>query len=239
MAVANAVALKLPSFWSSQPAVWFTQAEAQFHIRKITDDQTKYYYVVASLDQETANRLLDMLQSPPDADKYQALKGRLLETFGLSRRDRATKLLHISSLGDRKPSQLMDEMLCLLQDNHPCLLFEQLFLEKMPDDIRLQLANQSFDDPRAVARYADILWQARSHSAWPTVGNTPVYTASVHATAAKAGPAKQKSRPRRYRESGESPSGDRMCFYHTRFGDKATKCESPCSYSGNDQTGRQ
>ena len=30
-------ALKLPSFWSSQPAVWFEQAEAQSHIRKITE----------------------------------------------------------------------------------------------------------------------------------------------------------------------------------------------------------
>ena len=34
----NAVAIKLPTFWAQQPKVWFLQAEAQFHIHKITDD---------------------------------------------------------------------------------------------------------------------------------------------------------------------------------------------------------
>jgi len=61
----NAVSLKLPTFWTSQPEIWFTQAEAQFHVRGITADTTKYYYVVAALDQPTAGRLLDALQSPP------------------------------------------------------------------------------------------------------------------------------------------------------------------------------
>ena len=48
MAETNAVAIKLPTFWAQQPEVWFLQAEAQFHIRKITDDTTKYYHVVAA-----------------------------------------------------------------------------------------------------------------------------------------------------------------------------------------------
>jgi len=49
MSEANAVVLKLPSFWTAHPEVWFAQAEAQFHIRGITADQTKYYYLVAAL----------------------------------------------------------------------------------------------------------------------------------------------------------------------------------------------
>ena len=46
----NAVSLKLPAFWTSQPKVWFQQSEAQFAWRNITADDTKYYYVVAALD---------------------------------------------------------------------------------------------------------------------------------------------------------------------------------------------
>ena len=53
MANENAVALKLPPFWISQPRVWFQQTEAQFALRKITADETKYFNVVAALDQET------------------------------------------------------------------------------------------------------------------------------------------------------------------------------------------
>ena len=63
MANENAVALKLPPFWISQPRVWFQQAEAQFALRNITADDTKYFYVVAALDQETASRLIDFLET--------------------------------------------------------------------------------------------------------------------------------------------------------------------------------
>ena len=124
----HAVTLKLPTFWTSQPDVWFAQAEAQFTLRGIAADDTKYYYVLAALDQSTATRLLDLINNPPAHNKYKALKDRLIDTFGLSKRERASRLLHFRPLGDSKPSALMDEMLALLGDHPPCLLFEQLFL---------------------------------------------------------------------------------------------------------------
>ena len=104
-------------------------AEAQFHIRKITADETKYYYVLSALDQDTAARLLDLIGNPPNEDKYPTLKQRLIATLCLSKQERATRLLPTRSLGDSKPSALMDEMLALLGDHPPCFLFEQLFLE--------------------------------------------------------------------------------------------------------------
>ena len=62
-ATTSAVALKLPNFWTMQPEIWFTQAEAQINIRGITSDDTKYYYVVAALDQDTAARSPSILYS--------------------------------------------------------------------------------------------------------------------------------------------------------------------------------
>ena len=156
MTETNAVAIKLPTFWAQQPEVWFLQAEAQFHIRKIKDDTTKYYHVVPALDQETSGRVLDTLSAPPGDNKYTDLKQRLLTTFGLSKRERASKLLHLHPLGDRKPSELMDEMLSLLADHGFCFLAEQLFLEQLPEDIRLQLSNDDFTNPRALATKADV-----------------------------------------------------------------------------------
>ena len=96
----NVVSLKLPIFWTSQLQVWFAQAKAQFEIRKITAEDTKYYYVVFALDQDTATHLLDLLSSLPDADKYKALKQWLLGTFDLSKRERAARLLHTMPLGN-------------------------------------------------------------------------------------------------------------------------------------------
>ena len=156
----NAVALKLPMFWTQQPQVWFLQTEAQFNIRKIGDDTTKYYYVVSSLDQSTAGWITDFLAHSPSDNKYEALKERLLETFGLSKRDRAQRLLHLQPLRDQKPLQLMEEMLTLLGEHSCCFLAEQL-LEQLPLDLQLQLANDDFSNPRAKA---DVLWNAKCQS---------------------------------------------------------------------------
>ena len=41
----------------------------------------------------------------------------------------------------------MDEMLALLGDHPPCLLFKQLFLERLPEDIRIQLVDAEFETP--------------------------------------------------------------------------------------------
>ncbi|KAJ8386886.1 hypothetical protein AAFF_G00164830 [Aldrovandia affinis] len=74
----HAVALKLPEFWQEHAAVWFAQAEAQFALRGITQEDTKYFYVVAALNSSTASRVLSLLQDPPEDDKYLALKQLLL-----------------------------------------------------------------------------------------------------------------------------------------------------------------
>ena len=64
----------------------------------------------------------------------------------------------MEELGDRQPSALMDEMLSLLDGHTPCLLFKQIFLNRMPDAIHLQLAEADFAEPRKVAEKADQLW---------------------------------------------------------------------------------
>ncbi len=224
-AVANAVSIKLPTFWTSQPQVWFQQAEAQFTIRNITADQTKYAYIVAALDQDTAGRLLDLLRAPPTEDKYAAIKARLTKTFGLTRRVRANRLLQMGDLGDRMPSALMDEMLSLLDGHAPCMLFEQLFLNRMPDPIRLQLADADFTDPRTVAEHADGLWLSMGPNSGPT----------IHRVAKQwhQGPAKQTGPAKVTKSNAE------WCFYHNKFGEKARKCVQPCKFPENSQAGRQ
>ncbi|GFR99922.1 Gag pol protein [Elysia marginata] len=59
------------------PLAWFAQAEAQFALRNIIQDETKYYHVVAALDTTTANRALSVLTSHSSTDKYNAIKSFL------------------------------------------------------------------------------------------------------------------------------------------------------------------
>ena len=59
MAKEHTVSLKLPTFWATQPKVWFTQAKDKFGLRSITADETKYFHILSALDHDTATRLLD------------------------------------------------------------------------------------------------------------------------------------------------------------------------------------
>ncbi|XP_063385798.1 uncharacterized protein LOC134671867 [Cydia fagiglandana] len=44
------VGVRLPPFWPEEPAIWFSQVEGQFDIAGITNDLTKFHYVVSQLD---------------------------------------------------------------------------------------------------------------------------------------------------------------------------------------------
>ena len=135
---------------------------AQFALQRITADKTMYFYALAALDQDTATRLLDIINNPPVSDKYKTLKEQLLGTYDLSVRERAGRLLHFHPLGDSKPSVLMDEMLALLGNHSSCFLFYQLFLERLPEDIGIQLVDPStkIENHRELAKQTDALWSS-------------------------------------------------------------------------------
>ena len=46
----SAVSIKISPFWSNDPALWFSPVEAQFTLKGITSQLTKFHYIVASLE---------------------------------------------------------------------------------------------------------------------------------------------------------------------------------------------
>ena len=232
----QAVSLKLPQFWPADPDLWFAQAEAEFTLRNITDEKTKYSYLVAALPQETARRVRDVLKTPPAEDRYAKLKRRLEVTFLLSEADRANRLLEIGEIGDRKPSELMDEIQALCGEHGLCFLAKQIFINTLPQAIRLQMNDVNFTDPQEAARTADSLWS--------TVQHHERKKNSVSAVSKKS----QQSQPVHTQSADSKPTKQGYCFFHQRFGNEAFRCKSPCthpaaskinaSHSGNASGGR-
>ncbi|CAF96161.1 unnamed protein product [Tetraodon nigroviridis] len=72
--------VKLPDFWLSDPAPWFQHVEALFHLRGVTEDDSKYYLVVAALDQQSTRRVMQLLRDPPPRRKYAAIKELLIRS---------------------------------------------------------------------------------------------------------------------------------------------------------------
>ena len=208
--MANAVSIKLPTFWAKRPNIWFAQAEAQFDIQKITQENTKYSYLVAALDEDSAIKVGDFLDNPPEEERYTKLKDRLTQKLVLSEQERADKLLHLGQLGDRRPSQLMTEVLALCGTDHGlCFIAKQAFLQALPLEVRLAMDGVDFTDPHKAAAKADSLWCTHQQE---LAGNI-----TVSGISKKTKTAKQKKNPE-------------FCYYHDTFGELAAKCKAPCSY---------
>ena len=247
----NAVALKLPTFWSHQPRVWFAQAEAQFTLRGVTVDSTKYSYLIAALPEDVATRALDYIESMADSDsteKYKGLKTRLLGTFTPSDYERAGMLINGPDLGDDKPSALMDRMLALLGNHEPCLLFKRLFLQRLPAEVRAPLLQSSEKNMRKLAEQADLTWQGlKGAQSLLTNAVSEYEETEVNRVVRSRNSAKAKDNPKArdspfqaWKKEWQQVTGG-PCAYHSYYGTRARSCIPPCSAarSGNASAGRQ
>ena len=229
-----AATVKLPDFWQHNPRPWFQHIEAQFQLRGITQDATKYFHVVAALDASTTARAMMLLEAPPAAGKYDALKTFLLKLYELSELEKADLLLSLNGLGDGKPSDLMEKMLAVLGSADPSFLFTHVFLRQLPVPVRTALASSplsSGKDYRALAAEADRVFLANRqqfvHALMPRqdAPSPPLPLEEYSDTAAAV-------TARRQTDSG-------LCYYHARFGAKAKQCRKPCSFKvqGNARAG--
>ena len=257
----TAVNIKLPPFWPSDPHVWFAQVEAQFTTRGITQQRTKFDYIVASLTPEYATEVRDLLLTPPTEAPYDTLKQQLIQRTAASEQRRLQQLFNAEELGDRKPTQLLRRMQQLLGDKAGAMdssFLRELFLQRLPANVRMVLASSpDTSNLENLAQLADKVVEVaapsistvsaprlsdeveRLHaevaSLRRVVESLPLTTASK-----RDHPRSQPSGHFRSQSRGRSPSPHpstqpSICWYHRRFGDEARKCTQPCSFSGNDQ----
>ena len=210
-AAVHAVSLKLPQFLAARPNVWFQQTEAQFALRGITDSTTKYFYLLTALDPVVAERMAGDVEAVPETNKYEYLKGKLMEVYGLTDDQKADKLLDLAGIGDWKPSQLCAYIQSLSVSKDA--LMRRIFLRQLPEDVRVQAAALDERDLPTLARKADVIMAAKC---------TP---ASINSSVK---PPRRKTPPYSNRTT--------LCWYHAKFGDKAQSCRPPCTYSSSKQS---
>lgn len=236
---AASVSVKLPEFWKTDPEMWFAQAEAQFVLANVTKDETKFYHIVAKVDQSVICHVADLVSAPPQQDKYKAVKDRLIARFALSPQSRLERLLGSFDLGDMRPTHLLAKMQELANGlNVTDDLLKMLFLQRMPAHIRPIL---TISDGTLVklAEMADKMVespQASAVSTTPTIDEQmekvkeQLEVLSAEFRRLKAGPSTGSS-GRRSRSSSRSRTGTEMCWYHRKFGQNAERCKEPCNYT--------
>ena len=234
----DSVALKLPALWTNDTETWFCQAEAQFAIRKITEEQTKFYHVVAVLDSDSASKVKHIIRNPPQKP-YTALKQAITQKYEMTVHERAAAILAITSLGDYKPSQLMDKMMNILGPHEGGILLPYHFKSIMPDYVRNTLALSKEEDLQRLAAEADKIFlagqgQHNQVCSTESAEQPEVTEAEVDRI--------QRRQPHQRDRTHNRKTNYQLCFYHFKFGDKAKKCTPPCDKaekSGNSKAGQQ
>lgn len=247
-AAAAAVAVKLPEFWKSDPAMWFAQAEAQFALAGVTQDTTMFHHIVAKIDQSVICHVADLVKNPPAADKYESIKLRLISRFELTPQSRLERLLSSCDLGDLRPTHLLAKMQELSAGlNVDDSLLKMLFLQRLPSNVRTvlsihdgtlekiaEMGDKMIDiAPTTTAAVED---QHKSASFNPDPNSQENLATQIAALTAeirrlKAKP--QRSRSRSTSRARRANGSNSICWYHRKYGDEAEQCRSPCSYQSS------
>jgi len=256
--------VKLPQFWHNDAAAWFNLAVSTFNRLGVHGSQLRYEHTLMALPPEILERVRGVLSAAATLqDPFKALRDRLVELLTPNILDQVNTILYAPELGGRRPSELMDSLLASLPPGEADgLLFKGVFLHRLPEDIRDQVAIKMKELPsRELAALADNLWFARNakRSVRPTAAAAVTPDPGEDTVAAIPPANKKKSGGWRGRgggrgrgghrgggrgggSSGNSSSGGQtgggewLCFRHSKYGDGAYSCADPknCGWSGNE-----
>ena len=248
----SAVALKLPDFWVDKPRLWFSRVEAQFRLHRppIVVSSTMFDHVVTKLPPHVLDSVEDAVENPSADTPYEDIKKLLLSSFTPTKWQLVDELLNFPAIGDRRPLALYTAMAAKLpRGETPGLLFQGLFLARLPGDVRAHLVAGEYKNPREMAEHADRLWDG-ARAALVAAARAPGdddddddYPAAAGVTKVSSRPRSPSSQPRRRAPTpGPAPGSSSsqrssQCWYHARFGSDAQKCEPPCSFQGNRRAG--
>ena len=258
----RSVKLLIPPFWKGNVALWFAQVEAQFRRSNVTNDDEKFDSVVAVIDTSILTQVSDLVINPPVNNKYEALKNRLNECFTDSEDRKLQRLLKDMALGDKKPSQLLREMKELANQSVSEDLMKTLWLQNLPSNVRAILSVSNESTLNTLVPLADKIMEVNQ----PNVSQISAVTserrqedtrfteleAKIEILTQKLDTAlkrnsrqpfrsssgnRQRRRSQSRTEREKKESGTWKCRYHFWYGNKAFRCESPCSYK--QKQGRQ
>lgn len=252
-----ATSVKLPSFWMVCPQAWFISVESQFNTKNISIDTTKYEYVISALSQEAVIKVLDILQNPPATRKYETLKKTLIERYSDSEESRLEQLLSTAELGDRKPSEFYRslELLAGTSTTVGSELLSKLWMRKLPPHINVALVAAENRDTQHLVNLADKIFEvspqynnlhsinlAKTKPASNTNNSSQnilsdlaslVKDLQLEVSELKSNlnnRARSRSRNNSFRNRSRSRQNQNYCWYHSSFGNKASKCVEPCSF---------
>lgn len=239
--IVNRVSVKVPPFWPEQPEIWFAQVEAQFNISGINSDVSRFNTVVAAIESGVLSQISDAILNPPERDKYHNLKSCIIERYCDSEQKKIQKLISEIDLGDKRPTQLLNELSGLAKGKINNDFLKSLWLQRLPAQARAILQASNADLPE-LAKLADKILEvsdyqqvaAVSKQQQPLADETSLRIQRIEKQLEQllnGSGTRSRGRSRSRGRRSTTPTTTGQCWYHERFGENARKCRPPCNYS--------
>lgn len=236
------VGIKAPPFWRDKPTLWFKHIESQFVLSGISNEVTKYHHLVSKLECEELTLVQDILDSA-NAESYEKIKSRLISQYERNEGDRLKSLLQGIQLGDKKPSRMLCEMRNLAPGKLPDEVLKTLWLQGLPTNMQMVLSVRD-ESLTKLSELADVLSGVLQTPAeinqltGKTENNNQNQIDKINARLSKLEQKLDKlikdDKKKRGKDVREQiKSKPKLCFYHSKFGEKAHRCVPPCTYKKN------
>lgn len=256
---ASRSSIRPPPFWPRNPACWFLQLESYFNTSKIFDDNMQFDLVVQTLESSVVERVQDLLETRvpiPGLSLYQTMKSRLLREFALTEGERVAAF-NQAVLGDKRPSGFLRDLQRYAGDNFPPSTVRHYFIRGLPAYVQATLIARPDLRNEDLAFLADNIMLTISHApkdppqvilstqtSAPAIASTTTTTTTASSDFTRESQLEKTIRGlqetvaalRRTdrHPTSSSPAKDSVCWYHTKFGNRAKRCNQPCAHSKNE-----
>ena len=244
--------LNIGTFDTKDPNAWFFRAEMIFKIRAITSEKRKAELIMECLPPACWNVMAKFFEEKK-SPTYAQVKEELLDHWDTKPAARAKQFFaHLgSSAGDTNISTMYHTLDTLTtipkttsREKTSLNIVMEMTLQMYPKQVRAQLPDYSTMEMKDFLKQADRILAAYAEPS--------ILAATASASASAAGPDSDDepsdtaapTRPRgentRYNRPTQQQTFPRRkkksdtCYYHSKFGDKAFRCQPPCRYQKNE-----
>ncbi|XP_036318807.1 uncharacterized protein LOC118733502 [Rhagoletis pomonella] len=238
--------LPLPTMSEDNIEAYFYSLDFWFDASSVTSDTRKFNIVLASVSPTKLMELRPTIEAAPISGKYNYIQQKLIEHFSDSQQRRLQRVLKDMKLGDRRPSELFNDMKRAAGTTLSDSILHDLWVSRLPPYVQAAIIATNVAIVEKL-KIADSITetigmrdsQVHEVSAVSEVSDLKLEIAELTKQVHKLLNDKERrvhSRSRSRWRGGRpfmAKSNSNLCWYHVKFGEKATKCREPCSFSSS------
>lgn len=222
--------------------------------------------VVSLVEPRILTHLGPLITNPPtDGTAFASIKKSIVDRYVSTAAERIRKVLSEVTLGDKRPSHLLDEMSALSDGKIGDPVLIQLWKQRLPQDVQKILSCVPETTSKVeLAQTADRILEVESQrSPSSSIAAVSLPAAQVKSSEpfaqilemitnkfeklesdlrSRHAPTRSRSRTRSTSASRATvhtnAEGNAVCFYHHKYGTRARNCREPCFFRKTSQDSR-